>query len=687
MVPAYAPLIQQMLMDFQNQQLDSAKRLAESILRINPKDLVALQVIGLVFAIQGDMAQAAYFLTKAASQDPKNPELLANLAKAQHGSQLYSDAAQTLERLNRLLPNNAQILADMGTAYAKLRQYDKAQSFYDRAIALQADHFLAWSNRGNLLAEMGSPLEALECYQKSIQFNSEYPESWTNYGNALFDLGRFEEARLAHEKALNLDPSYAEAWANHGNALLKLKLSEDAYESYQKAYAHKPLHPYLIGQLLSTKLTSCIWNDLDPSVNQMLNLTEENKLVSEPFALLSTSASLDLLMRSAKAYVLDRYPSSNSLKLKLRNIPPGEKIRIGYFSSDFKTHPVGILMENIVRLHDRSRYEVQGFFLNQRCGDDVEQKLLSIFDKSHDLSTLNDKQAHQFVLEQGIHIAIDLNGHTENARTGLFSRKVAPLQISYLGFAGTSGANFYDSLIADEVVIPRDHQASYTESISYLPNSFFPVDTSIAPEEFGPLPTKASQGLPEVGFIFSCFNNAYKINPQIFDIWMNLLKKVPDSILWLSKHSDTAINNLRNEALARGVDPGRLVFATRIPSRVEHLSRLRLADLFLDTPNYNAHATAADSLWAGVPVLTMLGHTFSGRVAASQLTALGLSDLIVGNLSDYEALALELTDSGRIRDLKNRIELSRLNSALFNTRQYVKDLENIYERLVTSNAS
>ena len=684
MIPAYAPLIQQMLADFQNQQLDSAQRLAQSILRINPKDLVALQVMGLAMAIQGKMFEAVPFFSKAASLDPKNSELLANLAKAQHGSELYSEAVQTYERLNRLLPNNVQILTDMGTSYAKLKQYDKAMSLYDRAIGLQPNDFLVWSNRGNLLVELGFALEALDCYQKSIQLNGNYPESWTNYGNAFCDLGRFDEARLAHENALNLNPNYAEAWSNHGNVLLELKLGESAYESYQKAFALKPLHPYLIGNLLNTKLTSCIWDAADPTVSEMLDLAEKNNPVSAPFVFLSTPASLELQKRAAQIYVNDRYPSLNQPKLGLRSFNDREKIRVGYFSSDFKEHPVGIIMENLIKYHDQSRYEIHGFFLGKRAGDEVEKNLSSIFDKTHDLFDLSDQAAQEFVLQHGIDIAIDLNGHTAGARTKLFARKVAPIQINYLGFAGTSGSQFYDALIADEVVIPREHQIYYTEKIFYLPNSFFPVDTSIAPEKFGSLPTKAAQGLPDQGFIFSCFNNSYKITPQIFDVWMNLLKQVPDSVLWLSKHSEKAMLNLQSEADARGVESKRLIFSARVPARADHLSRLRLADLFLDTPNYNAHATAADALWAGVPVLTLQGHTYAGRVAASQLTALGLSELIVESLADYEAKALDLANSGHIQTLKNRIEVNRSEAALFNTKQYVKDLESIYQSLLSS---
>jgi len=688
MAQPYEQLVQQMLLDFQHQRLEAAERMAQSILRINSKDLVALQVHGLSMAMQGRVAEAVIPLAKAAQQNQKNPELLSNLAKAQHGAGLFADAAKTFEMLNCLIPNNPHILTDMGTSYAKLKQYDKASACYEKAIELQPDYFLAWSNRGNLLADLGYVTEAIDSYEKSLKLNPNYPEAWTNCGNAFFDLGRFEDARMAHEMALSLDPNYGEAWSNHGNVLLELKRDEDAYESYQKAFSLKPYHPYLIGQLLASKLTLCIWDDAEPSVSQMLDFVASGHSASLPFSLLQTPASLELQKRSAQIFVADRFPSIYSKTIPLARKTSEEKIRIAYFSSDFKDHPVGILMENLIKLHDRSAFEVYGFFLNRKSGDAVEARLTNSFDKTVDLFGLNDPAAQDLVIEQKIDIAIDLNGHTAGARTGLFAKKIAPIQVVYLGYAGTSGADFYDCLIADRVVIPPEHHRHYTEKIVYLPHSFFPVDTSIALGQFGNIPTRASQGLPEAGFIFACFNNAYKINPLIFTIWMDLLKQVPGSVLWLSKTSPKAMENLQKEAQVRGVDPARLVFATRVPARVDHLSRLRLADLFLDTLNYNAHATAADALWAGVPVLTTLGHTFAGRVAASQVSALGLPELIMHSQEEYKSRALDLANHPEhLKGIKEKLEANRYQTPLFNSKQYVKDLEGLYESLLQERLS
>ncbi|MBU3578034.1 tetratricopeptide repeat protein [Polynucleobacter sp. UK-Kesae-W10] len=679
MAQPYAPLLQQMLLEFQNQRLESTERIAQSILRINPKDLVVLQVFGLALAMQGRLLEAVSLLTRAAALDAKNPELLSNLAKAQHGANLFSDAVQTFEKLNRLVPNNAHILTDMGTSYGKLRQYEKAGACYDKALSLAPNYFLAWSNRGNLLLEQGLPEQAIASYETALQHNSEYAETWMNYGNAFFELGRFDDARQAHERALSINPVYGEAWSNHGNAMQELKRSDDALLSYQRAYELIPTHPFLIGQLLNAYSSNCDWKQSEPLIPLAIEVVGQSKAAVPPFVLLQTPASLAMQQRAAQTFIQERLPVVSPNKLSIKHPTEGRKIRIAYFSTDFKEHPVGILMENLIRLHDRSRFEVLGIFLAKRTDDALEARLAKTFDHTIDIFGINDQQAQKLLLEQDIDIAIDLNGHTAGARTGLFARKIAPLQMNYLGYAGTSGADFYDYLIADQVTIPPEHQIHYTEKVAYLPHSFFPADTLISHEQMGALPTRLSQDLPEEGFVFASFNNAYKITPAIFSVWMDLLKQVPNSVLWLSKPSDSAALHLRTQALSHGIDPEHIIFAKRVPARVDHLSRLRLADLFLDTMYFNAHTTAADALWAGVPVLTIQGDTFASRVAASQLTALRMSDLITHSIEEYAAKALELaSDHAKLKSIRYQQEMNRTTAPLFDTKQYVIDLESLY---------
>lgn len=675
---AHSSMTQQMLQAFQGQHLDTAERLAKMILKARPKDLVALQVYGLSLAMQGRIADSVPHLYAASQQDQKNPELLSNLAKAQHGAGLYADAIQTYKKLDRLIPNNAQILTDMGTALAKSKFYDEAGALFNRAIEIQPDYFLAWSNRGNLLSDLRFSKDAVVSYQKALELNPGYAEAWTNYGNALFALSKYEDAKSAHEEALKIDARFGEAWLNYGNTLLELKKIDESFDAYDKAFSIKPDVPYLMGQLFAAKASLCIW-DGSPSDRLLLDLVAKGELPTIPFNLLQTTADLALQKICAKNFAEDKFPKFDVSTAGNQQKISDNKIRIGYFSSDFRDHPVGILIENLLKIHDREKFEIFGFFLNPACGDALEQRLIASFDGVIDLHGISDQAAVDLIISNCLDIAIDLNGHTSGARTALFARKLAPIQINYLGYAGTSGTNFYDALVADKVVIPEEHQSYYSEPIAYLPNSFFPVDTSISVGSFGPLPTRASQGLPEVGFIFACFNNAYKIRPLIFDVWMGVLRDLPDSVLWLSKPSIKAQSNLQQEAERRGVDSSRLIFATRTPGRLEHLSRLRLADLFLDTPNYNAHATTADALWAGLPVLTQIGHTFAGRVAASQITALGLSELIANSEDEYIAKALEFaTNPSTLKAVRQRLEDNRAQSPLFDTRRYVNDLEAIY---------
>ncbi len=671
-------MTQQMLQAFQGQHLETAERLAKMILKVKPKDLVALQVYGLSLATQGRIPESVDPLHKASQQDPKNPELLSNLAKAQHGAELYVKAIETYKKLDKLIPNNAQILTDMGTAFARSKQYDNALVLLNKAIEIGPDYFLAWSNRGNLYSDLRLYDAAIESYKRALELNPQYSEGWTNFGNALFSLSRFEQARAAHEEALRLDPEFGEAWSNYGNCLLELKLADEAFEAYERAYNIQPLVPYLMGQYFAAKANLCIW-DGSPSPEELLDFVSSGHRVTIPFNLLQTNARPGLQKICAAIFSNDRFPLAKSLQHKICSSDSARKIRVGYFSSDFREHPVGILMQNLIDAHDRSQFEVYGFFLNSKIGDSIETSLVRNFDKTLDIYGLSDPAALDLIRAQSLDIAIDLNGHTSGARTALFAKKIAPIQVNYLGYAGTSGARFYDALIADKVVIPLEQQVHYSEKVLYLPNSFFPVDTSIPYESFGETPSRSSQGLPESEFVFACFNSAYKITPHIFDIWMNLLKNIANSVLWLSTPSAKAIANLQREAISRGVDSSRLVFASRTPGRKEHLSRLRLADLFLDTPNYNAHATAADALWAGLPILTLIGDTFAGRVAASQLSALSLKEMIVHSNQEYYDKALVLaTQPDLLNNIRNKIEVNRHSSPLFDTKQYVKDLESIY---------
>ncbi|OWS72090.1 hypothetical protein CBI30_03760 [Polynucleobacter aenigmaticus] len=362
MTQAYSSMTEQMLQAFQSQHLETAERLAKMILKINTRDLVALQVCGLSLAMQGRVTESVGPLYKASQQDQKNPELLSNLAKAQHGSAMYAEAILTYKKLDRLIPNNPQVLTDLGSSLAKAKNYQDAGDCFEKAIQAEPNYFLAWSNRGNLLAEMGFAADAITSYEKALDLNPDYAETWTNYGNALFDFSRYQEARLAHERALELNPDYAEAWSNYGNTLLELKDPQD-YDAYQKAYSLNPDHPFLLGQLFSAATSQCDWNNSQVLASKIISRAERGEKVAHPFIFLQTNASLKLQKWAAEIYIKYRVPlaGSNSPNSSLR-IRGEKKIRIGYISSDFKEHPVGILIENLLKMHNRDLFEVYGFF-------------------------------------------------------------------------------------------------------------------------------------------------------------------------------------------------------------------------------------------------------------------------------------------------------------------------------------
>ena len=420
----------------------------------------------------------------------------------------------------------------------------------------------------------------------------------------------------------------------------------------------------------------CDWKDLDAAWNKVCDAIDLGKHASTPFFLLATPSTTAQQQRCARSGIQHRFPV-HSAPLWRGERYTHYRVHIGYFSSDYRDHPVSHLIAQLIESHDRARFEVFGFSFGPSTADVWRQRLEKAFDRFLDVRTRSDREIAALARELEIDVLVDLNGFTKRARTGVFALRPAPVQVNYLGYPGTMGANYMDYLIADATVIPPEHRPYYDEKIVYLPHSFQVNNTTKAIAE-RPL-TRAELGLPDGVLVFCCFNLNYKITPDVFDIWMRLLRAVEGSVLWLSGGSAAATHNLRLEAEQRGVSPARLVFAPRVDSLAEHLARYRQADLFLDTFYYNAHTTTSDALWAGLPVLTCLGNTFASRVAASLLTAIGLPELITHNHADYESLALELaTDPERLAALQMKLEANRTTQPLFDTARFTRDIEKAY---------
>jgi protein O-GlcNAc transferase len=588
------------------------------------------------------------------------------------------EALHSYERALAIKPDDAEVYSNRANALQALGRLEDALASYDRALALNPQYSEAHGNRGNVLRELERFDEALTSYERALAIKPDYAEVHNNRGVVLQKLERPEQALRSYERALEIKPNDVEVHGNLGNALVRLRRWQEALDSYGRALEIKPDQRWLHGNWLHARMQLCEWRDLDSHITRLLREVAQAKKAVLPFYALALTDSLALQQQAARTWVND----STSVNPLLPPIPkrqrPG-KIRLGYYSADYHNHATAYLSAGLFEQHDRSRFELIAFSFGPPQHDDMRRRLTAAFDRFVDVRRRSDQEVAQLSRELQIDIAVDLKGFTEDARTGIFSHRAAPVQVGYLGYPGTMAATYIDYLIADLTLIPPESRQHYTEKIAYLPHSYQANDRKrqIGDRNF----TREELGLPPTGFVFCCFNNAYKITPDTFDVWMRIVKRVEGSVLWLLADSETAAVNLRREAEVRGVRGARLVFAPRMPL-AEHLARQRAADLFLDTYPYNAHTTASDALWTGLPVLTRSGESFAARVAASLLRAAGVPELITTTPEAYETLARELAaDPRRLAQLTERLRGTRLEVPLFDTELFTRHLEDAYVQM------
>jgi predicted O-linked N-acetylglucosamine transferase (SPINDLY family) len=517
--------------------------------------------------------------------------------------------------------------------------------------------------------------EALASYNRAVMLRPDYAEALSNRGVTLYELKRFAEALASYDRALTVRPNYADALYNRGNTLKGLQRFEEALASYDRALAMKPDHAHAFNEIADCVNKLCNWHRRTDVADKVIAQILEKKSIIYPFTLLGYSGDPSLQLQCARNYVADRVPTL-SPTLWAGPIWRNNKVRVAYLSADFHQHATAYLMAELFELHDRSRFEIIGVSYGIDDKSEMRKRLVAAFDQFHDVLRKSDEEVAKLLHDLRIDIAIDLKGYTQDFRFGILAYRPAPIQASYLGFPGTIGAEFIDYIIADKTVAPFEHQVFYTEKIVHLPDCYQVNDTKRRIAER--TPTRQETGLPDNGFVFCCFNNNWKITPDIFRVWMRLLHVVEGSVLWLLGDNKSAERNLRMEAQACGIDPARLVFASRLPLE-GHLARHRVADLFLDTLPVNAHTTASDALWAGLPVVTRLGESFAGRVAASLLNAVGLSELVTHSIEDYEALALRLAkDPSLLEGYRNQLAKNRLTHPLFDTDRFRRHIEASY---------
>ena len=630
----------------------------------------------------GRVEAAVTAYDRAIALKPDFAEAHGNRGNALKSLKRFEEAVASYDRAIALKPGEAASHYNRGVTLARLKAEGEAVASYDRAIALKPDYADAHNDRGAALRALKREAEALASYDRAIALNSGFAEALYNRGNLLQDLLRPEAAIASYDEAVRLRPDYAEAWHNRANALNDLKRYEDAVASYDHALALKPDLAQAEGAWLLTKLHLCDWTNFATDCAHLLSGVRSGKMVSPPFSLLAIPASSEDQLRCARLFSAEKHAFTPGFREQAPQ--RHERIRLAYLSSDFRAHAVAFLAAELFERHDRARFETIGISHGIDDGSETRRRLATAFDAFHDVRGKSNAEIAQLLRALEIDIAIDLNGYTQGTRLDVLAERPAPIQVSYLGYPGTTGADFIDYLIADPIVIPPESRAFYSEKLVFMPHSYQVNDTK---RTIGMTPTRRSESLPEEGFVFCCFNNNFKILPALYERWMRVLKQVDGSVLWLLGNHDTASANLRKEAEARGVSADRLVFAERL-ALPEHLARHRLADLFLDTLPYNAHTTASDALWAGLPLLTCRGETFAGRVAASLLQAIGLPELIAADLDEYERRAVALaTDRAALAALKRKLAENRLTTALFDSERFTRSLEAAYQAMVERHAA
>lgn len=651
-------------------------------------------------ARKGDSAGAAALFREVLEQYPGNRQAAQGLSQLQqvpsraagesHQFQLALQdvvrlfnaghsqrALQQAEVLVRQHPREPVLYNLIGAALTDLQQYDRAIAAYRAAIEIHPRYAEAYSNLGAACNELGHHSAAITAYTRAIELQPDMPEAHNNLGNAYRESGLPEQAIACYRHAISLKPDFAATHNNLGCAMSDLGRYAEGAASSARALELRPTFAKARGMVLHQLAHMCDWDAMEPLRAGIPALGVEGEPVI-PFELLHLEDEPARHRQRSEAFARKAFPRIETPAVE----PPGkrpEKLRVGYFSADFADHATLYLMIRFFELHDRSRFEVHAFCNTPGDGGAMRERLRKVVDGYHQIADKSDTEVAALARQLPLDIAVDLKGYTQRARLGVFAYRPAPISVTWIGYPGTTGAPFMDYLIGDATVTPATHEHHYSESIIRLPVSYQVNDNTRAIATHAP--GRQESGLPEQGFVFCCFNNNNKISPDEFDVWMRLLDHVPGSVLWLFKSNEWARDNLRAQAERRGIAPERLVFAEKLPL-AEHLARVTLADLFLDTFNYNAHTTASDALWAGVPVVTKLGEGFAARVAASLLRAVGLDELVTTSVTEYEQLALALAgDPTRLGTLKQTIMEARSTAPLFDSERTTRDVETAYDAI------
>ena len=722
--------------------LAEAERFYSAILQVRPDYFDALHLLGVLRQQQGNSAEAVRLIAAALKMKPQSVDALCNFGAVMNALKRHDEALAAFDQALAVEPGFAPVLNYRGNTLLQLGRPAEALAAFEQTLASNPNDVEALISRGNALMMLHRPEDALAAFDRVLAISPDHAVALGNRGMALTHLKRHEEAVESHARALAVTPDRIGALNNYGNALLMLGRAAEALAAFDEVVAAAPGHPEALRQRVAAlhalgrheealeacdRVLALAPDDPDTNFNRGFSLATLDRLEeamasyeqarvrghmparnmlgicrlaaadwgrageiagevkadlaagtpANPLLVMAYGFDAANQLKAAKSYVRILVPVTPKPLAPSAALGTSDRLRIAYLTTAFREHPIATAIANLFERHDRRRFEIIGVSIGRDDGSAIRSRMVAALDQFHQVAGENDHSVARLLNSLGVHVAVDLNGWTDGCRPGIFAYRPAPIQVSYLGFTGTTGAPFIDYILADRIVLPFDEQPFFTEQIVHLPDCYHVNDASrrVSPT----VPARAELGLPERGFVFCCFNHSGKITAAIFDLWMRLLAQVPGSVLWLSKINALAQANLRREAAASGIDPDRLIIATWTDSIEDHLARHRAADLFLDTLPYNAHSTAADALFAGLPVLTCTGATFPGRVGTSLLAAAGLPELVTHSLDDYERLALSLaTDPARLAAIRRKLEANRSECRLFDSDRFRRNLEAAY---------
>jgi protein O-GlcNAc transferase len=704
------------MIEYKNKSYEVAINLFKKSINIQSNFFEAYYNLSCVLKDVKRFEEAMSFARKSTEINPSSAEAHRIYGDLLLELKYWDDAIVSYEMAIKINPNNANIYFSLGYALSKIDKNDMAISSYDKAIEINSLYAEAFDNRGNVLKKIKRYNEALANYKKAIEIKPDFALAYSNRASVLIELRMFNEAIADCRRAIELQPGLAIAYSNLSaafyfigqinealsfikksikldpnrmlfliniiNLLDKLEKFQESADYCKKVLKINPYNAEIFSKYLHIKTKMCDWNHLSENIEKLKKIILEKKQYAVPLTLLSLIDDQCLHLTNAKIYTEKLYPETSGFNFDIKK--QSKKIRIGYYSSDFRNHATSYLMEGFLKSHDTDEFDFFGFYLSsgesRNNKDIMTEKISNYFSKFIDVGEMDSVKIIKLSKELQIDIAIDLNGSANIPRQDIFAGRCAPIQVNFLGYPGTMGAHYMDYIIADKIIVPKEEQRNFVEKIAYMPNSYQPnsiYENKISNKIF----TKVDENLPKNSFVFCCFNGNHKILPNVFDSWMRILKAVDGSVMWLLETSSTSQNNLQAEASSRGIDPNRLIFCQRL-KHDEHLARQKLADLFLDTAPYNAHTTASDSLMVGLPLITCFGQSFASRVSASILNAIEMPELITSNQKEYEKLAIELAlNPNKLIFIKQKLEEKIKSAPLFNEKLFAKNIETLYVKM------